>query len=263
METQGAGLKKIRLEKGISLEEVQKKTRIHINVLKAIEGDSLTDVDPVYLRGFLKIYCKFLGVDPKDYITHYKEASVFSSGAGGFEYAKKIRSFMPSRKIIIALACVLAVICAAVVLFRLGRNIALRQKARLSAQDAMSFKKIKVKKSATPGKSKAAPLAAREALVPERTLALNKEAPSGIRLAIRARENCWVSLKVDGRLVFQRVLEKGRFESWKAKEKIELSLGNAAAAELEVNGQLFTNLGRKGQPRKNILITREGLSVSR
>jgi cytoskeletal protein RodZ len=43
IETAGARLKQLRLEKGISLEEVQKKTRIHLNVLRAIEGDSLSD----------------------------------------------------------------------------------------------------------------------------------------------------------------------------------------------------------------------------
>ncbi|MCX5703471.1 MAG: helix-turn-helix domain-containing protein, partial [Candidatus Omnitrophica bacterium] len=74
MEYTGAGLKKIRLERGISLEEVQKKTKIHLNILKAIEGDSLTDLSPVYLKGFLKIYCKFLGLDPKDKILDYGEA---------------------------------------------------------------------------------------------------------------------------------------------------------------------------------------------
>jgi hypothetical protein len=82
-------------------------------------------------------------------------------------------------------------------------------------------------------------------------------------LGIRARENCWVSLKADGKVVFQRVLEKGRYESWEAKDKMELSLGNAGAVELEVNGQLFTNLGRRGQARKNIVITKDGMTVNR
>ena len=44
IETAGARLKKIRQERGLSLEEIQKKTKIHPNVLRAIEGDSLTDL---------------------------------------------------------------------------------------------------------------------------------------------------------------------------------------------------------------------------
>ena len=62
-------------------------------------------------------------------------------------------------------------------------------------------------------------------------------------------------------MVFQRVLERNRFESWQAKEKIEFSLGNAGAVELEINGKIFSNLGRKGQTLKNIIITKEGLTI--
>jgi hypothetical protein len=56
-------------------------------------------------------------------------------------------------------------------------------------------------------------------------------------------------------------LKKGRFENWYAKDKIELSLGNAAAVDLEVNGRPISNLGRKGQALKNIVITKEGLMI--
>lgn len=73
MESVGARLKKIRLEKGLSLEEVHKKTKIHLSILKAIEEDSLIKLSPIYIKGFLKIYCKFLGVDPKEYMADYKE----------------------------------------------------------------------------------------------------------------------------------------------------------------------------------------------
>src|SRR4030042_228331 len=73
MESTGGTLKKIRLEKGLSLEEVHKKTKLHLNILRAIEEDSLLDFNPVYVKGFLKIYCNFLGVDCQDYIPGYKE----------------------------------------------------------------------------------------------------------------------------------------------------------------------------------------------
>jgi hypothetical protein len=89
----------------------------------------------------------------------------------------------------------------------------------------------------------------------------NKEVASKIRLGIRTKADCWVSLKVDGRLVNQGILKKGRFESWQAEDKIELSLGNAGVVDLEVNGKLISNLGRKGRPLKNILITKEGLVI--
>jgi len=84
-----------------------------------------------------------------------------------------------------------------------------------------------------------------------------------ISLDIRAKENCFIQVKSDGRVIFQNILKKGRSESWQAKDKIELSLGNAGAVELEVNGKRISGMGRRGQAIKNILITKEGLNIKR
>lgn len=255
MESKGERLKKIRQEKGLSLEEVQKKTKIHLNILKAIEGDSLTSLSPVYLKGFLKIYCKFLRVDPKDYIPDFKETRTQVSNIIPVKYIsdrprefrlllktaiEKLGLLLPSRKFKSIFLFVLIIILLSLSLFNLGKAISSKRKSHLTQIKPSSFQKV----------------------VPTQTKP-QKETTSVIKLGIRAKENCWISLKLDGRLVFQRVLEKGRFESWQAKERIELSLGNASAVELEVNGQVFSNLGRRGQVRKNILITKEGLSILR
>lgn len=245
MESQGAQLKRIRQERGLSLEEVQKKTKIHLNILKSIEGDSLTDINPVYLKGFLKIYCKFLGLDPKDYILDYKEVHQVQTVKVIEPDKKSARinlsvSKINFKKVKIVFIFIFTIFLVSFGLFNLGRFISARKE-----------KSQKVKVVAATSKPKPTQVKPQ------------KEVASVIRLGIRARENCWVNLKVDGKVVFQRVLEKGRFEAWQAKEKIELSLGNAQAVELELNGQLFSNLGRKGQPLKNIVITKNGLTIPR
>jgi len=258
MEPAGVRLKKIRQESGISLEEVQKKTKIHLNLLKAIEGDSLTNLSPIYLKGFLKIYCKFLGVDPNEYIEDYKEPSYKVREGAKLKTVQvkqekpafkipslKFPSFRLSKRVINVFKFTIIIIIIWIILFNLGNFISSKRKAHPRGQ-------IKSAKSAA-----VMPKSQTTEIMPQR------EALSGITLGIRAHENCWVSLKVDGKLVFQRVLQKGRFESWQAKNKIEFSLGNAGVVELEVNGQLFSNLGRKGQALKNILITKEGLKIGR
>lgn len=279
MEPAGERLKKIRLEKGVSLEEVQKKTRVSLKILKALEGDSLTDLNPIYLKGFLKIYCKFLGLDPKDYIPDYKETPSVVKDVGAGEYvlqkpekaasffktaSLKLSSFRPSKKVKSVLISVLIIIFSSVVLFNLGKIISSKRKVQVIKEKRTSgvsaAKKTEAKKAQRIEEIKS--IAVPEKPKPTKT-APQKESSSGIRLIIRAKDNCWVSLKADGRLLFQRVLEKGRFESWQAKERMELSLGNAGAVELEVNGQLFSNLGRRGQAQKNIVITREGLNITR
>ena len=90
-----------------------------------------------------------------------------------------------------------------------------------------------------------------------------KEIPSVVRLAVIAKENCMVTLKVDGKLYFQGLLQRGRSESWKAKEKMELSLGNAGGVELIVNTQRFENIGKRHQKINNIVIDKQGLHIPR
>jgi cytoskeletal protein RodZ len=275
MEPAGERLKKIRLEKGISLEEVRKRTKVNLRILEALEGDSLTDLSPVYLKGFLKIYCNFLGVDPRDYIADYKEAQSVIKDIDTAEYVLrrpekpasffktasiKLSSFRPTKKFRALFIFIAIIIAISFGLFNLGRVISSRRRVRLTPEKGVAVvtsrkedTKKQKPKAVAPGIAK--PQAAKAEP--------KKETAAGIRLIIRARENCWVYLKADGRVLFQRVLEKGRFETWQAKEKIELSLGNAGAVELEVNGQLFLNLGRRGQARKNIVITKEGLNIGR
>lgn len=262
MESTGARLKNLRLEKGLTLEDVHKKTKIHPDILKALEEDSFINLSPIYIKGFLKIYCKFLGVDPRDYISDYQEPGLKVTAATSPDtkikphFISKIRSklnyldFAQLKKIIFI---VILISIFAIVLFNLGKTV--------SAKFASRKVKAKVK---TSGEVKASTAATHKSL-PVKTLppGPQKEVSVLIRLGIRAKEDCWVNLKVDGKTVFQRILKKGRFESWDAVEKIELSLGNAAAVDLEVNGKTISNLGRRGQPVKNILINKEGINIAR
>ena len=249
----GERLKSARLQKGLSLEEVHKKTRVHFNILKAIEEDSLVNFSPVYIKGFIKIYCKFLGIDPKDCMPDYKESKSTVSYVSDFRekpapslkipllrfFSLKAMHIKPK-----AIAAGILILIFIIALFNLGKFISF--KARRMAKRTEAPAVI----SRTETKATTAKLQ-------------NFPAAKIISLDIHAKENCFVQVKLDGRVIFQNILKKGRSESWQAKDKIELSLGNAGVVELEVNGKRISGLGRKGQALKNILITKEGLSVKR
>lgn len=243
METIGAKLKKIRLEKGLTLEEVHKQTKIHLNILRAIEEESLVNFSPVYIKGFVKIYCNFLGINPSECIPEYSQAQAPLRSLPQ-EQQKKISLpiiGMPSKTTVLIVA-VLAIVV--IGLFNFGKS------------RAVAPKQAKRKEIAKLQKSKA-PSAVLKSQPKEQAVS------SVIRLGIRAKEDCWIQLKADGKVIFQNILRKGRFENWQAKEKIEFSLGNAGVVELEVNGKIIPALGRRGQAVKNILLTKAGLSTSR
>jgi cytoskeletal protein RodZ len=274
LETAGARLKKIRQERGLSLEDIQKKTKIHINVLRAIEGDSISNLSPIYLKGFIKIYCNCLGLDLKDFIGEANQPPhkpVLNSTVG-----KDLGERLERKPVLLAKGFTLklkrlrppawlkkAVIFAAIAL------IALFLIVKLAGLVFSLGKKL----SARPGPGKVAAVS-RELLPKE---AINKSSAKNISkqpnsqqavaqgfiLGIFARNKTWVSAKVDGKTVFHGVLARGRSEMWQAKNEIELSIGDAGAVELQVNDQRFTKLGRRGQALKNIIINKEGMKISR
>ena len=56
-------LREKRKELGYSLEHTVEKTKLHPSMIRDIESGNLSNINPIYLKGFLKIYAAFLGVD--------------------------------------------------------------------------------------------------------------------------------------------------------------------------------------------------------
>jgi cytoskeletal protein RodZ len=261
IETVGARLKKMRQEKGLSLEDMQKKTKIHFNVLRAIEGDSVLDLSPIYLKGFIKIYCSYLGLDIKDYMeTSVSPVKPVLNATVGRPIGERVEkkqslvkdvslklgttnSLLNLKKIIIFLVLGLIVIFLGVNLIKF-----------ITSKKKNSLEKTKLLMSASRPGLKSSAVAHTK---------ISKDLTGGFTVGIFARDKSWITAKADGKIIFHGALARGRSQTWRAKEKIELSLGDAGAVELQINDQRFPNLGRRGKPLKNVLINKEGLKISR
>jgi cytoskeletal protein RodZ len=261
IETAGYRLKKIRQEKGLSLEDVQKKTKIHPNVLRAIEGDSISNLSPIYLKGFIKIYCGYLGLEAKDFIGPSGQQSpkpALNATVGrpiGTRIEKKPSSFIKDVSVklgaikpLVNLKKIIIFIVIAVIFIFLVMSLI---KFASSRSKRSRLERVKI----------SMPISAPKAEVKQTKV--TKELVTGFALGIFARGKSWISAKVDGKVVFHGVLARGRSETWQVKDKVELALGDAGAVELQVNDQRFTNLGRHGQSLKNIVINKDGLKISR
>ncbi|MDP2939360.1 MAG: DUF4115 domain-containing protein [Candidatus Omnitrophota bacterium] len=237
----GSQLRQVREARGISLEEVQAKTKIPIDILRSIEREEkIRRLSPVYLKGFLKIYAKFLGVKittdeasktgasfaPK------KESNAFEKSKFQLSSGKKINYFLWI-KIFVSLV-ILIVLIRFVIFLSHKRKLA---PSKTSVPQVVSTVKLPEVRS--------------------------QEKATRRKLAIRAKENTWLQVKCDGKLFFRGILRKGTSESWVAKDKFELSVGNAAAIDLELDNKVISPLGRRGQALKNITITKDGLSVEK
>jgi len=73
MESPGKILKKEREMRNISLEKICSFTKIKEHHLEAIEGDRYELLPPpLYVKGYLKIYAKYLSLDEKDILLLYE-----------------------------------------------------------------------------------------------------------------------------------------------------------------------------------------------
>ena len=321
MQKAGAYLKSIREDKGYTIQEISKATKLSCAVIRALEEGRIDNVDPVYLKGFLKLYCRYLALDWGDFISQHpipvlakgaqkssssksqardkKTVEANSSGNRKPDYGlvakdkKEGISFLKlvqvNKKIIALILTVIAVLLFTFIVFR-GCVFLFKKLSKFELPKVKSVKvekpkapePIKVIKAAPPKKIPAPPpakvsapvakepvnssgnrkpdygLAAKEPPVKDSPKALK---PKEVTLAIRAQDDSFITLKVDGKIVYQRMMYKGKAETWSAKNKIEFSVGNAGGLSLEVNGKPILPLGKKGQQIKNILINSEGLKV--
>jgi cytoskeleton protein RodZ len=72
MASVGAFLRGLRTRRGVSLEEIARKTRVAQRYLEALEGDAYDDLPaPVFIRGFIRAYCQALGESPEEALAIY------------------------------------------------------------------------------------------------------------------------------------------------------------------------------------------------
>jgi len=70
----GQRLKQRREARGATLEAVTRATRLTRTSLLALEGDRFEDIAaPVYVRGFLRLYCQYLDLDVEQVLEAYEQ----------------------------------------------------------------------------------------------------------------------------------------------------------------------------------------------
>src|SRR3989338_8417586 len=329
MRKAGEYLKNIREEKGYSVEQVSKGTKISTSVIRAIEGGRTDNVEPIYLKGFLKLYCRFLGIAWADFLREHplpmlSGSTMLTTGgstASTGKYGRPVvsRGVEPSRKaketsktgaytarktkgeskasaelspgpafilnnkknifiVLLVIASLLSLAIAYKGFVFIKKNIPKIQLPRVKPKSpaAVSSKKPPQKviirgnkpvKSLTPPKKSLQQDASKVKVQASggstmlTTGSIKETKPKAITVVVRAQEDNFLKVKVDAQMVYQGVLRKGKAESWTAKEKIELFIADAGAAVLEIGEKIFSSLGKRGQPIKNILINSEGLRV--
>ncbi len=246
MKAVGEQLQRTRQERKLSLTDVTHRTKIQPWVLEALEADRLQELmSPIYVKGFLTTYAKFLDLDPASLIPHLRwpEPEPAQEPLPPAHEAAWSLAWRAPSPLLRRVGPAVALSAALVGLIAVHPE---RWFARLSPSTVNSPKLASV----TTGTD----VAPRPTELPTLTLL----ATQPLELQVNATRTTWIQVRADGKLLTQQRLPRGSNERWIAKKQFELIVAKPSQVELILNGHPISPLAIAHQGR--LLITHRGVT---
>jgi transcriptional regulator with XRE-family HTH domain len=242
MESVGELLRREREAQGKSVEDVAKVTRMSAQTLAAIEEDRFGALPaPVYVKGHLRTYARFLGLDEEEIIQRYMRSTKQDEPAELDEWdaveleLHEEERHATRRNLWIA---------AAVVIIGLVLIFGPRFWGSRAPSDPAPVNDVPVVTEP-----------AREAAVEDTTIEWYR-----LELMAVAKERTWVRVSVDGVPVSDLTLEPGDRRRWEADESFQLDVGNGGALELYLDGEYLGTAGMGRRLVEGLVVTEAGMS---
>ncbi|OGU00155.1 MAG: hypothetical protein A2X80_13970 [Geobacteraceae bacterium GWB2_52_12] len=259
----GSILRRCREFHGHTLEEASETTKIGISHLKALEDDRIREfANQAYLKGFLRIYATYLGLNSADI------ARMYDKLFGGQDekpdtISASSSSFRPKRRLIVLKKLVLPALLLTLILvtatfFKRPPSPPAQQPQpavitpppvqEIAVQMVQSSARIKKKEPELPilkSEKRSAESPPVEKAIPMNGSA---DAANGFILRIKVTQNGTLTATVDGSMPQSYVLAIGDVIEWKAEKKVALELSNAGGIDIELNGKPYKSLGSFGKP---------------
>ncbi len=260
-ETVGEILLSCRERAGLSLEEVSQETRLAVKNLEYLETDNFEAVPAkVYVRGFIRTYAVFLGLDVEHLLskyevqtgqTHRTKGDLWEIEAEVVE--EKLGSAFPARRLL--LPVILVVIALLIVIFIATRGDRQEDEPRIPPANEEAV--VNDTANVRPAEQQM-----EEAAQPEVPLE-----PMQLRLSANPTDSTWFELitisTVDQRpktTTYNFLLLPGRSRTFEATEAFILKqVSNVRGFLIELDGHKLEHIGRKGRPANDIHITRDDI----
>jgi cytoskeleton protein RodZ len=246
----GEELRREREIRGISLKEISDATKISKRFLEAIErNDHRTLPAPVFTRGFVREYARYLGLNVDEIVTRYNYGAAGDDRIEQSAHLERLvelqatgREPLPKKGIPPPYA-------------RIDRNVYILALI-VAALAGLTWWAVKHKRAiaeVTGLESTFAPKTrrARAPAATPRTPTPAGEVPAAtqpMRLVIDVSDDSWVTLDADGKTVINDRLRRGEHRIVEAKDSFHFrTVGNAAGLKLALNDVPLPPLGGDGQ----------------
>jgi cytoskeleton protein RodZ len=261
----GAILEKKRLEKGLSLKEVEQATKIRTRYLEGLEREDPTSLpDPVYARGFLKTYANFLGLDGEQLSREFRDhRTPRRERQPGYERLQKGEFDQPlinpggvddAERSGVSGATILTIVLAVLVLaLVIGTLYYVGSRSTVDSSDSAPEEEPIVDQearddSSRDGSSREEPVAGSETKSGADDDS-SEDAPETVQVTVRVvGVPTGLTILTDGTVASDQFAQPGFSQTFEAERTVTISTANAGAVEAEVDGQNVGRLGQLGQP---------------
>jgi cytoskeleton protein RodZ len=237
----GESLRRERELRGVTLREIADSTKISVRFLKALEEDRI-DLLPggLFPKAFVRQYARYLGLDAERYVAEFLYV-------GGEHTPLVPPPPLPEPSPISRGLLFFGVVVAAGVILSLKLG-GTPERERAARQAPLA--------AASPAPGPIGPDGSDGASAPLTTAVSTAD---GLVLTLTAQQDCWVEARADGQTVLNRVLSGGESATLEAHGQIVLSVGNAGGLAFRVNDRPGVPLGKSGEVKRNIVITRDNI----
>ena len=289
----GEILKQARESRNLTVTDIENGTSIRKAYISALEEENWFALpSPVYVKGFIRNYADFLGIDSDALIEEYTNEVQGGAKKPGPSALPTSDSVAPpdvftkpeeekvdipvklntpknqksgkKKSGFLMFVLLLALICLGAFYYMNKNQTAVDNTVKEETKTAQVEKQeVKEEPKAQPKEEKKEPKA--EENKPVQAPAANTPAPSAAPAAAPAQQqtsgvevtagfngNCWTQVIVDGAVVFEDIGQDGQFFTWKGNNTIAITAGNAGAIDITHNGKKVGAMGKFGQVAEKV-----------
>jgi len=247
----GQQLKAARELRNISLEEIAEATKVNTQYLSNIEAGNWDFLPEAYVRGIIRKIATYIGIDGDAFLRKYDFARIEALKTEEMLSASQIQknqqetqfgrwgttfSLHKIRKEAVIAALSLIVLLILIIIY-------IKFKAFIFEPSNATVAEIPVAKEVPTDSNFASSFALEN---------------NHFSLLLKVIDETWLQISVDDSTPVDYIFTAGQVREWKAAEKFNIRLGNAAGIEIFLEGEKLPFKGRKNQVL-NLEINRNGL----
>jgi cytoskeletal protein RodZ len=273
----GQRLRQAREARNITLQEIAATTKIGTRALQALEWERFEQLPGgIFNKGFVRAYARCVGLDEEETVAAYMEAAKVAPPETDMQaLATQVEAARPPKRgggpnaaTVVGILAVLVALGLGGLWLREHRKES-RESAEAQSREARAAVSVMaptvtppvtspVASPVTPTDPNAAVTSATNSTV-DATQNTVQPAPQGAALAnaapvevsITANSRAWISVLSDDKPAETLTMDPSKPEmssrSYKAKERVKLTLGNPAGVTVTYNGKPAGTLGKAGQ----------------